>query len=137
MVVPCVPSIATWQCCVNPTVLRPAREKGMFRDMPVRQRATRGGRRAPVTTRRGNLGAVMSAPVEHETLANRIRDHLGEAEVEVTGEGNRFDVRVKSFAFEGLSRVRRQQLVYEAIGDLIRDGSVHAVTIRTIAAGDP
>ncbi len=81
----------------------------------------------------------MNAPVEQKTLANRIRDHLGEAEVEVevAGEGNRFDVRVKSSAFEGLSRVRRQQLVYEAIGDLIRDGSVHAVTIRTVAAGDP
>ncbi len=79
----------------------------------------------------------MNEPVEQETLANRIRDHLGEAEVEVTGEGNRFDVRVKSSVFDGLSRVRQQQLVYEAIGDLIRDGSVHAVTIRTIAAGDP
>ena len=79
----------------------------------------------------------MNAPVELETLVNRIRDHLGEAEVEVAGEGNRFDVRVKSSAFEGLSRVRQQQLVYEAIGDLIRDGSVHAVTIRTVAAGDP
>ena len=73
----------------------------------------------------------MNAPVEHVTLQNRIRAHLGEAEVEVTGEGNRFDLRVTSAAFKGLSRVRRQQLVYEAIGDLIRDGTVHAVTIRT------
>ena len=116
--------------------LAPAPENGVFRDTPVQQGAIRDGGRAPDTTRRGNLGAVMNAPVEQETLANRIRDHLGEAEVEVTGEGNRFDVRVKSSAFEGLSRVRQQQLVYEAIGDLIRDGSVHAVTIRTVAAGD-
>ncbi len=78
----------------------------------------------------------MDAPVDQEALADRIRDHLGEAEVEVTGEGNRFDVRVQSPAFEGLSRVRRQQLVYEAIGDLIRDGTVHAVTIRALAAGE-
>ena len=73
----------------------------------------------------------MNAPVEQAMLASRIRDHLGEAEVEVAGEGNRFDVRVASAAFKGLSRVRQQQLVYEAIGDLIRDGSVHAVTIHT------
>ena len=73
----------------------------------------------------------MDAPIDQATLANRIRDHLGEAEVEVVGEGNRFDLRVTSAAFEGLSRVRRQQLVYEAIGDLIRDGTVHAVTIGT------
>ena len=73
----------------------------------------------------------MSAPIEQATLADRIREHLGDAQVEVTGEGNRFDLRVASAAFKGLSRVRQQQLVYEAIGDLIRDGSVHAVTIRT------
>lgn len=79
----------------------------------------------------------MNAPVEQSTLADRIRDHLGAAEVEVAGEGNRFDVFVASAAFRGLSRVRQQQLVYEAIGDLIRDGTVHAVTIRTVVAGDP
>ena len=72
----------------------------------------------------------MSAPIEKATLADRIRDHLGDAQVEVTGEGNRFDLRVTSAAFKGLSRVRQQQLVYEAIGDLIRDGAVHAVTIH-------
>lgn len=80
---------------------------------------------------------TMNAPIEQSTLRDMIRDHLGEAEVEVTGEGNRFDVMVASAAFKGLSRVRQQQLVYEAIGDLIRDGTVHAVTIRTVAAGDP
>lgn len=80
---------------------------------------------------------TMNAPIEQSTLRDMIRDHLGEAEVEVTGEGNRFDVMVASAAFRGLSRVRQQQLVYEAIGDLIRDGTVHAVTIRTVASGDP
>ena len=81
--------------------------------------------------------SIMNAPVDQATLAQRIRDHLEEAEVEVTGEGNRFDLRVASAAFKGLSRVRQQQLVYEAIGDLIRDGTVHAVTIHTVASGDP
>ena len=33
--------------------------------------------------------STMNALVEQATLANRIRDHLGEAEVQVTGEGNR------------------------------------------------
>ena len=79
----------------------------------------------------------MNAPIEQAALANRIRDHIVDAAVEVTGEGNRFDVRVASATFKGLSRVRQQQLVYEAIGDLIRDGTVHAVTIRTVAASEP
>ena len=91
----------------------------------------------PITPAVVTSAPTMNAPVQQATLANRIRDHLAEAEVEVTGEGNRFDVRVTSAAFSGLSRVKQQQLVYEAIGDLIRDGTVHAVTIRTQAAVDP
>ena len=40
------------------------------------------------------------------------------------------EVVVVSSAFEGVSRVRKQQLVYAAIAELIRDGALHAVTIR-------
>ena len=39
-------------------------------------------------------------------------------------------VIVVSSAFEGVSRVRKQQLVYAAISELIRDGALHAVTIH-------
>jgi acid stress-induced BolA-like protein IbaG/YrbA len=40
------------------------------------------------------------------------------------------EVTVVSPAFEGLSRVRKQQLVYAAIAELIKNGALHAVTIR-------
>ena len=66
----------------------------------------------------------------NESIAGLIRAHLGDADVEVDSDGSHFEVRVTSAAFAGLSRVRRQQLVYEAIGELIREGTVHAVTIR-------
>ena len=67
-----------------------------------------------------------------ESIAALVQDHVEDAEVEVHAEGNHFQVAVTSAAFTGLSRVRRQQLVYQAIGELIRDGSVHAVTIRAV-----
>ena len=54
------------------------------------------------------------------------------ADIAVAGEGNRCEVRVVSDAFSGLSRVKRQQAVYAAIGDLIAAGTVHAVTIRAL-----
>ena len=66
----------------------------------------------------------------NESIAGLVQAHLEDAEVEVHAEGNHFQVAVVSPAFRGQSRVRRQQLVYQAIGELIRDGSVHAVTIR-------
>lgn len=69
------------------------------------------------------------------SLETRIREHISGAQVQVTGDGNRFEIEVTSAAFDGLNRVQRQQLVYEAIADFIRDGSVHAVTIRALTAG--
>lgn len=67
-----------------------------------------------------------------ESIAGLVEAHVADAEVEVHADGSHFQVAVTSPAFAGLSRVRRQQLVYEAIGELIRDGSVHAVTIRAV-----
>jgi acid stress-induced BolA-like protein IbaG/YrbA len=40
------------------------------------------------------------------------------------------EIAVASAAFEGLSRVKRQQLVYAAIDELIKAGDLHAVTIN-------
>ena len=65
-----------------------------------------------------------------EDIEARLRDALGEAEVAVDGDGNRFVIDVVSDDFEGLSRVKRQQAVYAAIQDLIASGAIHAVTIR-------
>ena len=65
-----------------------------------------------------------------DDLKSRLEAAFADAEVAVAGEGNRFEVNVVSATFDGLSRVRRQQAVYAAIGDLIASGAVHAVTIR-------
>lgn len=65
-----------------------------------------------------------------DDLKSRLEEAFPDAEVAVAGEGNRFEVCVVSAAFEGLSRVARQQAVYAAIGDFIASGAIHAVTIR-------
>lgn len=65
-----------------------------------------------------------------EDIEARLRKELHAAEVSVDGAGNRFEIDVVSEDFEGLSRVKRQQLVYAAIDDLIASGAIHAVTIK-------
>lgn len=52
------------------------------------------------------------------------------AEVVVGGDGYHIDIDVVSDAFAGLSRLRRQQLVYAALGEAIRSGAIHAVNIK-------
>jgi len=54
----------------------------------------------------------------------RIAQAIVPSEVTATGDASRMEVVV-------VSRVRKQQLVYAAIAELIRDGALHAVTIRT------
>lgn len=64
-----------------------------------------------------------------EDLKSRLEEAFPDAHVAVAGEGNRFEIQIVSSAFDGLSRVKRQQAVYAVIGDLISSGAVHAVTI--------
>lgn len=60
-----------------------------------------------------------------------LENGIEQASVEVQGEGDRFDIRVVSEAFAGMTTVRKQQMVYACINDRIADGSIHAVSIQT------
>ena len=51
-------------------------------------------------------------------------------------EGRHFSVRLTSERFNGLSRVARHRLVYDALRSLIPRG-IHAVAIDARAAGEP
>jgi stress-induced morphogen len=48
-----------------------------------------------------------------------------------TGGGDHFQVVVASPRFEGLSLVEQHRLVYDALADPLRDGTIHELRIRT------
>ena len=48
-----------------------------------------------------------------------------------TGGGDHFQVVVASPRFDGLSLVEQHRLVYDALADPLRDGTIHEVRIRT------
>ena len=64
-----------------------------------------------------------------DDLKSRLEEAFADAKVAIAGEGNRFEIRIVSPAFDGLNRVERQQAVYAVIGELIASGAIHAVTI--------
>ncbi|WP_444884033.1 BolA family protein [Microbulbifer sp. PSTR4-B] len=68
-------------------------------------------------------------PDEIKTL---IEGHIPESNVDVAFEGSHLMVTVVSSAFEGLSRLKKQQLVYAALNDKIADGTLHAVQMQTL-----
>jgi len=56
--------------------------------------------------------------------------HLGHAGHDGSGESH-FTVEIESPAFVSLSRVARQRLVYDALGDLMKT-RIHALIIKAI-----
>ena len=67
------------------------------------------------------------------TIEDSIRAGLDCTHVEVHGDdGTHFEAIVVSPEFAGLSRVRRHQLVYGALGDRMRE-EIHALSMKTLS----
>jgi acid stress-induced BolA-like protein IbaG/YrbA len=60
-----------------------------------------------------------------------LESSIPNCDVIAEGEGCNFQVVVVTSEFEGLSTVKRQQLVYSHLQDAIASGAIHAVTMKT------
>lgn len=77
---------------------------------------------------------ILNAGQEPEDVVGKLRGNIEAAiegaEVTVTAAGpGHFEIHVVSSAFDGLNRVKQQQLVYGAIADLMagQNAPVHAI----------
>ncbi|MDP5209496.1 BolA family protein [Microbulbifer sp. 2205BS26-8] len=61
-----------------------------------------------------------------------IEGQIPESNVNVAFEGSHLVVTVVSSAFEGLTRLKKQQLVYAVLSEKIADGTLHAVQMQTL-----
>ena len=69
--------------------------------------------------------------VTPESVKSGIEAGLECESVEVIGDGQHFQARIVSRAFEGKSRVQRHQLVYRALGERMRE-EIHALSMQTL-----
>ena len=60
-----------------------------------------------------------------------VEDCLQGCQVQVQGEGASFHLLVVCSQFEGLSMVKKQQIVYQCLNDQIASGEIHAVSMKT------
>ena len=60
-----------------------------------------------------------------------LEGQIADSEVQVNVDGSHVNLVVVSPAFEGLSPVKKQQLVYGALSDEIASGAIHAVNMKT------
>ena len=65
-----------------------------------------------------------------DDVKQRIAAELPECEITVTGDGSHFEAIVVGNVFDGMSAVKKQQLVYAPLNDLITSGELHALTIK-------
>jgi len=70
--------------------------------------------------------------LDEQSIERAVADRIEASKVEVALDGNRALLTVVSDEFAPLSRVQKQQKVYACIEEFIRDGRLHAVTIRAL-----
>jgi acid stress-induced BolA-like protein IbaG/YrbA len=74
-----------------------------------------------------------------EPTADEVRRYIAAVlrceQLEVEGDGRHFFATIVSAEFEGLSRVRRHQRVYEALGDRMRE-QIHALSMKTLTPAE-
>jgi acid stress-induced BolA-like protein IbaG/YrbA len=66
-----------------------------------------------------------------ESVKSGIEAGLACEHVEVIGDGQHFQALIVSPAFAGKSRVQRHQLVYQALGERMRE-EIHALSMQTL-----
>ncbi len=80
--------------------------------------------------------ASMPHPDELKTL---IEAHLPGSEATVrdfnAGTGDHFEAQVKAPQFRGLPLLQQHKLVYAAVQSWLDDGTIHALSIKTVATG--
>lgn len=67
-----------------------------------------------------------------EQIKTILEQAFPSAEIHVTGEGGKYDLRIVDDMFEAKRTVARQQAVYQPLNEHIASGAIHAVTIRAM-----
>jgi acid stress-induced BolA-like protein IbaG/YrbA len=64
-----------------------------------------------------------------------IAEHLDCEHLEVRGDGAHFEALIVSPAFEGKRTLARHQIVYQALGERMRE-EIHALSMRTLTPAE-
>ena len=70
-----------------------------------------------------------------ESIETSLRAGLDCRHVEVAGDGHHFEALIVSPEFEGLTRIKRHQRVYAALGDRMRE-EIHALSMQTLTPAE-
>jgi acid stress-induced BolA-like protein IbaG/YrbA len=69
--------------------------------------------------------------VQAEDIQRLVEAGLAGAQVKVSGDGYHFEALIVSPAFAGKSKVQQHQMVYQTLGDKMKQ-EIHALSMRTL-----
>ena len=72
--------------------------------------------------------------MNNSTVKEILEKHFINDEVKVTGDGYHYLIVIISDVFNNLSKVKRTQKVYQALGEQIQSGEVHALTVKAFTS---
>lgn len=67
----------------------------------------------------------------NEELHTLLTEIMPDSQIITDGDGYHFIATIISELFAGLSKVKRQQLVYQGVSSYITSGEIHALTLST------
>ena len=65
-----------------------------------------------------------------EEIKQILESALDLDEIQVTGDGSHFQIIAVGALFEGVSRVKQQQLIYAPLAEHIASNALHALSIK-------
>ena len=74
--------------------------------------------------------------METEEIKNLITAGLADAQIDVDGSDGKYQVKIISAAFEGLTQVQRHQAVYATVQTQIQSGELHALSIEALTPSE-
>lgn len=69
-------------------------------------------------------------------FSDLVENAIEGAQAEITGDGSKFEARVVSDSFEGLSTLNRHKMVYAVLDEHIKSGAIHALTIKALTKSE-
>lgn len=69
--------------------------------------------------------------ISNDAVTKLLTDAIPDSDVSVSGDGYKYQAHIVSGAFDGLSTMKRHQLVYAVLNEVITSGELHALTIKT------
>jgi acid stress-induced BolA-like protein IbaG/YrbA len=74
--------------------------------------------------------------VDSAKVQQLLTDALQLEEVHVKGEGSHYEVIAVDACFDGMSRVKKQQLIYGPLMEYIQRNDIHAVSIKAFTPAE-